>query len=155
MSGGGSSGGAAREPFRSDSAPSSQGCHGDRISRGQERRSHDRRRHRGEHECPEAEARVAPRGNRSDLTPHLPPRVVTAIGFLGDKNVALMIGAVIAVSTNVRRRKLGWRRAGTVLGAPLEMAAMIILIISAGSAYGESIKGAGLGEAVRAAAAGH
>ena len=88
-------------------------------------------------------------------TPHLPPRVVTAIGFLGDKNVALMIGAVIAVSTNVRRRKLGWRRAGTVLGAPLEMAAMIILIISAGSAYGESIKGAGLGEAVRAAAAGH
>ena len=86
---------------------------------------------------------------------HLPPRIATLIGFLGDKNVALMIGATLAVTTNVRRRKLGWRRAGTVLGAPLEMAAIIILIISAGSAYGESIKGAGLGEAVRAAAAGH
>jgi GntP family gluconate:H+ symporter len=32
---------------------------------------------------------------------------------------------------------------------------MIILIIAAGSAYGDSIKAAGLGEAVRAAAAGH
>jgi GntP family gluconate:H+ symporter len=85
----------------------------------------------------------------------LPPRISTAIGFLGDKNVALMIGAVLAVALNVRRQKLGWRRAGTVLGAPLEMAAIIILIIAAGSAYGDSIKNAGLGDAVRAAAAGH
>ncbi|MGD1031316.1 MAG: SLC13 family permease [Opitutaceae bacterium] len=85
----------------------------------------------------------------------LPPRLATTIGFLGDKNVALMIGAVLAVGTNVHRRKIGWRRAGTVLGAPLEVAAIIILIIASGSAYGDSIKGAGLGDAVRAAAAGH
>jgi len=85
----------------------------------------------------------------------LGPTVNSTLLLLGDKHIALLIGAVIAVSLNVSQRKLGWRKAGTVLSSPLETAAMIILIIAAGSAYGESIKAAGLGDAVRLAAGGH
>ena len=81
--------------------------------------------------------------------------VTSSLLLLGDKHIALFIGAVIAVSLNVSQRKLGWRKAGTVLSSPLETAAVIILIIAAGSAYGESIKAAGLGDAVRSAAGGH
>jgi len=85
----------------------------------------------------------------------LGPTVSSTLLLLGDKHIALLIGAVIAVSLNVSQRKLGWRKAGTVLSSPLETAAIIILIIAAGSAYGESIKAAGLGDAVRLAAGGH
>jgi GntP family gluconate:H+ symporter len=84
-----------------------------------------------------------------------PSQVESAIAFLGDKNVALIIGAAIALAVNARQKKLGWRKAGTALGAPLEVAGVIILVISAGSAFGEMIKRTGLGDSVRAAAGGH
>jgi gluconate:H+ symporter, GntP family len=86
---------------------------------------------------------------------HPPARLGMAAEFLGDKNVALLIGAIIAVAVHARQQKIAWRRVGTVLGPPLETAAMIILIVSAGGAYGEMIKRAGLGDAVREMAGSH
>jgi GntP family gluconate:H+ symporter len=77
------------------------------------------------------------------------------IAFLGNKNVALFIGGGIALVVYARQKKIGWRSAGRVLGAPLETAGVIILVISAGGAYGAMIEKAGVGEAVRRLAGDH
>ena len=86
---------------------------------------------------------------------HTPPRLALVLGFLGDKNIALLLGAVVAVAVHARQKAIAWRMAGKVLGAPLEMGAMIIMIVSAGGAYGEMIKRAGLGGQVHDLAGGH
>ncbi len=86
---------------------------------------------------------------------HLGPGTLQSFEFFGDKNVAIAIGGILALVTYARQRKVGWRAAAKVLGAPLEMAGVIILIIAAGGAYGAMIKNAGVGEAVRALANGH
>jgi len=86
---------------------------------------------------------------------HAPARLAAAALFLGNKTVALLLGAMIAVAVHARQKRIAWRGVGRVLGPPLETAAMIILIVSAGGAYGETIKGAGLGGAVRGLAGSH
>jgi len=88
-------------------------------------------------------------------TVHAPARLALVMTFLGDKNVALILGATVAVAVHARQKKIAWRSAGKLLGHPLEMGAMIILIVSAGGAYGEMIKRAGLGAQVRDLAGGH
>lgn len=72
-------------------------------------------------------------------------RVATLLHFLGNKNVALFVGAAIALGLQARRQRIGWRKIGTLLGSPLETAGIIILIVSAGGAYGAMIKNAGVG----------
>ena len=84
----------------------------------------------------------------------LPPALAGAVEFLGDKNVALLLGAAIAVAVRARQKGLGWREAGAFLEGPIETAAVIILIISAGGAFGGMIKNAGVGDAVRSLAGG-
>jgi GntP family gluconate:H+ symporter len=86
---------------------------------------------------------------------HLAPRLAMVVSFLGDKNIALILGAAIAVSVHACQKQIAWRSVGRVLSAPLETAALIILIVSAGGAYGEMIKRAGLGTQVRDLAGGH
>jgi gluconate:H+ symporter, GntP family len=86
---------------------------------------------------------------------HLPAAAMQLIGFLGNKNVALAIGATIALIVYARQKKLGWRGAGKTLGAPLETGGVIILIVAAGAAYGAMIKNAGVGDAVRTLAGDH
>jgi gluconate:H+ symporter, GntP family len=71
--------------------------------------------------------------------------VAPLLHFLGNKNVALFVGAVIALTLQARRRQVSWRKIGTLLGGPLETAGIIILIVSAGGAYGMMIKNAGVG----------
>lgn len=83
------------------------------------------------------------------------PALKMAVDFLGDKNVALVLGAVIALLVHAFQARIPWRRVGTLLGAPLETGAMIILIVSAGGAYGSMINRSGLGETVRGLAGGH
>lgn len=78
-----------------------------------------------------------------------------AVEFLGNKNVALAIGSVLAIALLAWRTKTHWRSVGKLLGPPLETAGVIILIIAAGGAYGAMIKNAGVGEAVRALAGSH
>ncbi len=86
---------------------------------------------------------------------HAPARLALVMTFLGDKNIALLLGAAVAVAVHARQRKIAWRSVGKVLGAPLEMGAMIIMIVSAGGAFGEMIKRAGLGDQVKDLAGGH
>jgi len=79
----------------------------------------------------------------------VPPGLAQVIAFLGNKNIALLIGAVIALTVYARQKKIGFRQVGDVLGSPLEVAGVIILITAAGGAYGSMIKNSGVGESVR------
>lgn len=85
----------------------------------------------------------------------LPAGLLGVIRFAGDKVVALTIGAVVALVVQARQKKISWRKVGTAMGGPLETAGVIILIVSAGSAYGKMIERTGIGDAVRELAGGH
>ncbi len=70
------------------------------------------------------------------------------LDFIGDKNIALFIGAAFAVRIVAKQK--GWKlpEVGKTLAAPLETAGVIILITSAGGAFGYMIRNAGVGGAV-------
>ena len=74
--------------------------------------------------------------------------------FIGDKNLAMFVGTVLALWLWARRK--GWRiqDLGDAVGEPLQIAGVIILITSAGGAFGAMIKYAGIGDAVEWATAG-
>ncbi len=80
---------------------------------------------------------------------HLPPAVIEGVQFLGNKNVALSLGAAIALAVLIRQKRLPWRQAGKSVVPALEAAGLIILIVGAGGAYGAMIKAAGVGDQVR------
>jgi GntP family gluconate:H+ symporter len=86
------------------------------------------------------------------LTRVLPASTASVLHFLGNKNVALFLGALIALRLQARQKEIPWRRIGTLFGPPLETAGIIILIVAAGGAYGAMIKAAGVGESIRAMA---
>lgn len=77
-------------------------------------------------------------------------RWVAGVELLGNKNVALAIALVLALGLVVRQRGRSWRELGPTMGGSLEMAAAIVLITSAGGAFGAMIKLLGIGEAVQA-----
>lgn len=82
--------------------------------------------------------------------------VIAAWGqFIGNRNVALIIGAVVAIGVLMRTRGFALEKVSKLLGPSLETAGMIILITSAGGAFGLMLKAAGVGEAIKAAVAGH
>lgn len=76
------------------------------------------------------------------------------IDFLGNKNVAMLLGTVMAVALLARAKRLNRQQLGDAMGAPLETAGVIILITSAGGAYGAMINHAGIGGSVRELAEG-
>jgi GntP family gluconate:H+ symporter len=82
------------------------------------------------------------------------PALFRAIELAGNRNVALLVGAVAAMALLMRHRGLSLATIGDKIGPPLETAGIIILITSAGGAFGLMLKNAGVGEAIRAAAAG-
>ncbi len=71
-----------------------------------------------------------------------------AVDFLGDKNIALFIGAFLAIRLLVKQKHFNRTKISDALGPPLETAGIIILITSAGGAFGSMIKNAGVGGAV-------
>lgn len=78
----------------------------------------------------------------------LAPDVIAVARFVGNKNVAMLIGAIIAVAVYLRQRRLGWRDTEAIVGEPLLTAGVIILITAAGGAYGAMLRAAGIGAAV-------
>jgi len=83
------------------------------------------------------------------------PALYTAVEFLGNRNVALLLGAALAMGVLMHQRKISLSRVNTLIGPPLETAGVIILITSAGGAFGLMLKNAGVGDAVKQAASGH
>jgi gluconate:H+ symporter, GntP family len=88
------------------------------------------------------------------LRANFAPALVETVEFFGNKNIALLIGACIALYVYARQKKIGMKQLGEGLGPPLEVAGVIILITSAGGAYGAMIKNSGVGDSVRALAEG-
>lgn len=78
----------------------------------------------------------------------------TWLEVLGNRNVALMIGTCLALALLIKMRRLTFAEAGHRMGGPLETAGVIILITSAGGAFGFMLRNAGVGEAVQAVASG-
>jgi gluconate:H+ symporter, GntP family len=96
------------------------------------------------------------------------PGVVSALGgpesftrikywldFVGNRNVAMLIGTAIALWLLARQKKMGIRQLGDTMGPPLEMAGVIILITAAGGAFGAMIRHSGVGDVIAALARGH
>lgn len=74
------------------------------------------------------------------------------VDFIGNKNLAMTLGAVIALWVLARRKKMTLDKLGEVMGSPLSTAGIIILITSAGGAFGAMIKHSGVGKSVEAVA---
>jgi gluconate:H+ symporter, GntP family len=75
--------------------------------------------------------------------------------FIGNRNMALLIGALIAIVILMRQRGFSFAKVSELIGPPFETAGVIILITSAGGAFGLMLKNAGVGDAIKAAVAGH
>lgn len=74
--------------------------------------------------------------------------------FAGNRNVALLTGTLIAMGVLIRQRKITFAKVAERIGPSLETAGVIILITSAGGAFGLMLQRAGVGEAVKAVAGG-
>ena len=83
------------------------------------------------------------------------PNAARLLEFLGNRNIALLVGTAFAIALVMRQRHISFAKVGELIGPPFETAGVIILITSAGGAFGLMLKNAGVGEAIRAAAAGH
>jgi gluconate:H+ symporter, GntP family len=79
-------------------------------------------------------------GNRS---------IYNFVQFVGNWNVALIIGTFFAVGLLMRRLRWSIATICEKIGPPLETAGMIILITSAGGAFGLMLKNAGVGGAIQ------
>lgn len=77
------------------------------------------------------------------------------VDFVGHKNIALFIGAGISLWVLARQRGFGLKQIEKLVGPPLETAGMIILITSAGGAFGLALRSAGVGDAVKTLAQGY
>lgn len=73
------------------------------------------------------------------------------MAFLGNKNIAMAIGTAIALWLWAKQQKLLPKALWEASSKPLEIAGIIILITSAGGAFGAMIKHSGIGPAIEAA----
>ncbi len=78
-------------------------------------------------------------------------KLARATAVLGDANLALLISALIALATLKKYRGLDLRQLTAASEEPLLSAGAIILITSAGGAFGAMLRESGLREAVAAA----
>jgi GntP family gluconate:H+ symporter len=77
------------------------------------------------------------------------------IEFIGNKNVALLIGTLVSMFVLARQKGYNVAKICELIGPPLETSGTIILITAAGGAFGLMLRNAGVGEAIKAAATGH
>jgi GntP family gluconate:H+ symporter len=82
------------------------------------------------------------------------PTLYRVIEFLGNRNVALIVGTALAVGLVMKTRGLALSEVGRLIGPSLETAGVIILITSAGGAFGMMLRNSGVGEAIQTVAAG-
>lgn len=74
--------------------------------------------------------------------------------FIGNKNIALLIATAICIYILAKQKGYTFSKIGDLIGEPLQTAGTIILITSAGGAFGYMLKNAGVGDAIKAAAEG-
>jgi GntP family gluconate:H+ symporter len=74
--------------------------------------------------------------------------IAKVVWFIGNKNIALTIGTVLALWVLARQRQFSFSKISQLLGPPLETAGVIILITAAGGAFGGMLRHAGVGDAI-------
>lgn len=70
------------------------------------------------------------------------------MAFWGNKNIAMTVGTALALWLWVKQRNLQGAELWQAIGKPIEIAGIIILITSAGGAFGAMIKHSGIGMAI-------
>ncbi|MDA1273231.1 MAG: SLC13 family permease [Verrucomicrobia bacterium] len=83
------------------------------------------------------------------------PGLYRFVEFIGNRNTALFIGTAFAMALLMRQKGLTFRKVAELTGPFFETAGVIILITSAGGAFGMMLRNAGVGGAIQAAVAGH
>lgn len=73
----------------------------------------------------------------------------TFINFIGNKNVAMLIGTILSLILLARQQHWGLSQVSKSMEKPLEIAGIIILITSAGGAFGGMIKHSGIGDWIK------
>lgn len=71
----------------------------------------------------------------------------SAVLFAGNRNLAMLVGTLIALGILLRQNP--GTRLGRLLADPLKTAVIIIIITSAGGAFGAMIRHAGVGDAIK------
>lgn len=79
----------------------------------------------------------------------LSPAVSTTLATLGDKNIALIISAVIAMLTLWKTRKLTRHELADAVASSLASGGIIILITSAGGAFGGVLRQTGIADLIK------
>lgn len=87
----------------------------------------------------------------SSITDVLAERTPAFVAFWGNKNIAMAVGTLVALLLWARNKKLNARQLWEASAKPLEIAGIIILITSAGGAFGAMIKHSGIGNAIELA----
>ncbi|PQO27324.1 gluconate transporter [Blastopirellula marina] len=73
---------------------------------------------------------------------------ITAISFLGDKNIALSIGALLALATLFCKPAMTWVGLSKSVQKALSEGGVVVLITCAGGAFGEVIRQTNIGAAI-------
>ena len=66
------------------------------------------------------------------------------VDFIGNKNTALIIGAILAMRLLKKQNGQSWRKINELMGPSLETAGIMILITAAGGAFGAMLSNAGV-----------
>jgi GntP family gluconate:H+ symporter len=82
--------------------------------------------------------------NRGTTATPLPPGLSRTIALFGDKNISLILAAAIAVATLVWKRRISRQELAKSLQEALAGAGVIILITSAGGAFGKVMQQTGV-----------
>jgi gluconate:H+ symporter, GntP family len=77
------------------------------------------------------------------------PALHTFVEFIGNRNSALLIGAAISAGVLLRQKHLSVSALGKMIAPSFETAGVIILITSAGGAFGLMLRNAGVGETIK------
>ena len=78
------------------------------------------------------------------------PEIKKWLEFIGNKNAAMFLAALIAMYTLAKQRGWTFEKLGESMNTPLETAGVIILITGAGGAFGSMIGHTGIGDTIRA-----
>lgn len=74
--------------------------------------------------------------------------IAVVVIFFGNKNMAMLIGSTLALWLLARQKGWGMKELCKEFDKPLELAGVIILITSAGGAFGAMIKNSGIGHMI-------
>lgn len=94
------------------------------------------------------------RANENLTAGEVAKEISPILAFLGDKNIAMALGTFAALYSWKKIAKLSIEDLWEACAKPLEIAGIIILITSAGGAFGAMIRHSGVGNAIEAATSG-